>query len=531
MGNRNEEQVREFLPNANFDSMKFFRRFVESIFLMKSDYTYSPGDVYESSDDLPAASNMGEFNLNTFYRLCGFPAVRSEAAITKRVDSQSPTDKELNDIYLTQEGAYNLIDFNNLARDYYDAREEVRSEPGTFLLGELSERYILYVNNYSSSKNRQEAFASMIYEPLSVEAGIDGIQNDFRSKPSIFPMIAHADFPVFPKKKRTKQMFKERTTRDLSSRSATFLETIIDIRLRIAASEISGIGFQEIIDKIESELENLQSEEKDEIIKSLSDRNLLEIVAVRKIVTAMKKAAEDHRKTVNEVNKLKQEVRYLPEPVDNPLQKSGLSSREDIDVFNRNRSDNPSMNTDLSELKLAKNKIDLLIGLIPDFKTTKPGGEQTTDISPDLNTFSNDILIDTMIELVTFDAPSISKSISSKENEINKKIQQFERVKSKLMIYSGENFGISLFELLSVYAAFFSVDISILVSLLNRTSFEYLANSDDLSILEDYTVGVEDDNFPIYTQGEALFEFEKKVTEFLRLSQQFFDQALEAGPQ
>lgn len=513
-----------------FDAIGFYDIIYGTIKTYRSDYGLYESQIFRNAAELASSEKGSESIVNTFYRVIGFPAIRDDYvvdSIIKELSKIKPIDDLAAIAIKNQDGTLNYVSgiSSDISKIFQrEAQLGIRPTLASSL--------------------------AMIKEPCVVNNGKDSTRP---TRPSIFPMKVLADIPVYPISKRMAPIFNdgpyitERSTR----LSRCFIENAFYMRVfstnftDISVAIRTSIAKTFAPDKTTAELEEMvKSGSKDfPILNDLVNLNLLQLQITDKMIKAIKQSAIDFRDTLKVRDGLDQEITYVPQIKDSPQEKTGTSDMSPEEVlagdprFDTESFFVPVLDAQIDELQKAIAIINVIVQIAPTNGARAanqiPGAAAA--IALDLN-ISPDVFVSEFIALASFEKTSLENSLQELKDQRARKLQNYEVIRKKIQIYSGEFVGLSIFDILSIFLALFTVDLNILLGLMNPEARARIAKSDFYqgqnqagSTNTNINTSVPLISGTIPSTEEALQKFEGKVKEYLDLGMTFFVESAKSG--
>ena len=482
MGKKHSIIKQADVEGITFQAEKFMESVSDTVDLSRSDVGSNPGLLITTALDAPS-SEKAESRLNCFFRLLGLPATRD----VSKINREKREDADLG--FITQSSTLNYFDSNSLKGVLF---------PGQSLTDNIGD--VVNARERELSKRRTPAgFSLMMDNPLSLNelstttVISETIQDEglVVRKTSIFPLIVDASIPVFPILNRTAPLFYDGDfilggvqTKRLAR---TFIESVIYIRTQRFTEDAS--------DQINSITENtktfvlglnpketLSSEKEEEVaelVKSLGvsnnqvNFNLIEAQMINRLVQAISSSAKAYRQIVQETKKTSNQVRFYPEPKKTAKEKSGNTSQiisgSKQNQFLEQRG--ASINAQIEET-------NVLLSLLPTNKVLEADArKRLLDSTPTTADLAPDFFVSEFTDVVAWNLESLKQQMRSIDKQKMRSTRKLEILKSQIMYFSGEVQGLSVFDILCVFLALFTLDFDHLVGLLNQDARDRLENN------------------------------------------------------
>lgn len=418
-----------------FDPVAFARGIYSSIEQYRSQFGSIPNEVIVSPSQHGIGGSQGESRINTFYRLLGFPATRNESLIKTNKDLQED-DKRFE--LVSADGTFNYVsnislsdgDTNNLLIK----RSEILSRPIDTV-----------------------QFNKLLSNPIGFAESIDGKSS---RRAQIFPLTVDASIPVFPLERRVAPLFygKDYLMSGGETRlSRPFIEHIIYIRSKVFSGfkdeKLSAALKKNIEDALPSDLSV------DNILKNITP-SVIEAYIIEKFIQTLGQLVDDFSIAKKAANKIIKEINYMPGFVNNPEQRSGNST-------DNTSSDGFSTDEKIRDIERVLREKESYLFLLPTEFITRSDTVRRKDEELDIHNVRSDIFVSNFAELITYEADELRKELEIAKSERQRKISQMEVLKRDLMYFTGEFTGLSIFDIISIFYALFTVDLKYLVGLLN----------------------------------------------------------------
>ena len=492
---------------AGFNPTEFAKSIFSLIDPMRSQFGADYTSLVENPNTNPSAT--GESRLNTFFRILGLPAVRSEVFLNNR-DDNTNCDAFVGDakkVALSQDGTINY--FSSIDSEDESTFQKIRNRD--------------FIINKPIDKDR---FAIFMYDRISFTESIAG--NPRRAP--LFPLLVDAAIPVYPTNRRLAPAFfhaiggedyiiSGRTTR----LSRPFLDNIIYIRSKIASGDIDPSATEELKTQIKA-----LSDDNDKVNKILqsTDFSFIELKIYEKFIQSLKKLAADYAITIKKINELNGQVTFFPAPVANPEQRSGQTSAEPPV-----QATVPALEQRINELKFQIKQEEALAYILPTADIKRRDEIRRIEQNVQLKNVTEDLMVNNFTNLITYGANQLKTELSSVQEERDSLIKQAEQAKRALLYYTGEFTGLSIFDVICVLYGLFTVDFQYLIGLLNKDAQDRLVlddffalnpqeqSSDSISSSKNPAQLVKNNQVP--SVSESLKQLEDKVKEGFLIADSF----------
>ena len=439
------ESFDEDATSFNIDS--FLDQLFDTISNYRSQIGLQEGKVVEYPDEAFGAKNA-ESKLNAFYRILGFPAVRGDLSVLE-------LDEKTKQNTLSQHKTLNY--FDDFSIDGFSVAKAA-AERENFLYQEL---------DYQESLN-------VIMNPLKFTEAVKG--NERRS--SIFPLVVNASIPVFPVSKRTAPMFYDGEfilQGDQKRLTRPFIEHIIYMRTKVFAGAETQYS-KDLKNQIRREILDFQKEEL--LIKTIEQTDLFSLRIIGKLIRALKKCSAQFKDVEENITRLRKDVEFVPAPKENPSEKAGnVSDALAADL----QKDSISEKGLESEIAAIKNKMaaeDIFIMLMPSEIIKKADRIRRIEDEVPNTSVSDDIFLSEFNYLISYEKNAYYKKLLELEDKKARFIAEYEHERMSLIHLNGEVTGLSIFDVICILLALFTVDIKFLFAIINADSLNSLKNSD-----------------------------------------------------
>lgn len=468
----------------DFDPQQFYDNIYSTLLSMQSDYGVIPNNIVSSPSDLPA-SKQGEGLVNTFYRLIGMPAVRDNEALDNLTSAQSKIlsakdqavfTKSIADIK-TQGSTLNYFSINSIrtAAGYPDiTMNALTAKEGT--IESLTKNI----------KNRVLDYYVTMYNWHDIVDGTSPV------KPSIFPSVVVGDVPVFPKRKRLAPAFfdGDYLVTNGARCSRPFIEHIIWMRifaLSGANTEVKTQLQQVITADINAVFPNGNSDNpQSTLVKDVEQFNILELQITAKLLNALLASSSDYAKTVKDIQNLSQQTLFVPTPKASVLEKTGShfsTYAEAYQFLKDNQIDGP---TPLIDYKIADTQqrlsaFDAFLQIIPSNQVLRSDERRREADLESTSSHAEDVFLPEFLDICTSGIQQLETTMAQLKQQKQNAIGELERARVRMLIYTGHYNGLSIFDILSVFLALFTINLSDLFGLLNQDAQDRLLKSSFLA--------------------------------------------------
>lgn len=537
----NQENIRELIEAAavEFDPDGFLQAIFTTLQGLRSDAAIAPNQLFKNATEI-TTSNRSESTVNTFLRLLGFPATRveTELAVT------GLSNEELRS-RLSQGETLNYVSVDSLA---VLTGEDGRNVAQTTLQRE---------QNLSRKRSIADHY-KMIIDPLPFTVSLSG---DNQRRPSLFPLVVNADVPVFPLRKRVAPAFFDGDfIRGNNRLSRPFLEHIIYMRTKNFSGAANPLKAA-LAANIEAEISDLPVDNSNEtgdtqnttspqqsLLKNLQNFNVLQLQLVDKFVKALKSSAENYNRVIRQQEELQKRVLYIPQNKETFNEKAGqanLSTRQKAQLLSEVANvQNPNIasrtiDTKIEKLKEQRALVESFVQLLPIESLNQSDQIRRLSDPFSINNILGDVFVSEFGLLTSFELSAIDLRLREAQQEQARLIQTYETVRSGIMLYTGEIIGLSIFDVICVLFALFTVDLVSLVALLNESSRQRLVKTDIFyssetpntpnSLFQNVGQIVSTVEQQQISAGQAVEAVQKQVQQHFELASSFFRQAKLAG--
>ncbi len=477
--------------SIDFNVEDFVDRIYNTIDSYRSQVGLQTGVVLEHPTDGTGGKNQAESKINCFYRLLGLPAVRSDI-----------TDKSVELGSLSQHDTLNYF-------------------PDFKING----------TSVSAAVTQREELQSL---PIDIQQSIDVIRDvlsyDAALKPnnrreSIFPMVVSAAIPIFPLARRTAPLFYPgEFTVDGKSIKLTrpFIEHVIYIRTKASA----GGGDESLFNSLQAEVNNANFT----LDPSLKGK-LLELRIVSKLIKSLRSIAHSWIVVGEDIKKLQKDVQFIPAPKTNPQERAGNVTLPADSTITVQDITEQGLETTIAKLKEQLAKEESLLNSLPS-ESIKSADRirRIEQDQPNLN-IVDDAMISEFQSLIMFERDAVNEQLKEALDKKARLLNQFEKARKLLVYLNGETTGLSIIDIVCVLLALFTVELDVLIGLVNEKSRKYLLETDNFyrsqnPASSDATAKNESNidkilNTPPKTVDQAVSALQGKVEENFKLLEVF----------
>lgn len=465
--------------SQEFDPLAFYAEIFATVNRARSNFEIKPGALITSTKDLGGGGG-GESFVNAFYRVIGMPAISNVVlglADPKQIANPYTTEQ----VFKIRSQSETLNFFN------YDEVVTLESgdsfTPNTLFIRENALRAPDRFVNLGKTAEMQKRAVQFFEDPLDIGAA------NFR-KPSMFPMVVAADVPIYPQESRVAPLFYlgDFVTDSGVRCPRSFLETVIYMRTFRFSGQTTLLE-EELRVAIVEQLEDASPEVATGIVGQISEFGLLELQLVNKFIQAMQRSAVGFYRAREKLIKLRRQTTFTPVVVaaDPNIKRGELSLSGDevagvvnanVDLQNKVFIEDiqvPLVDQAIANIKSELAKADIFISLLPTEQLKKADQiRRIGDENPTLS-LTPDIFSNTLISILSLERQSLQKELENLESEKQVLKQQLDVIRKALQIYTGEPLGLSIFDVLAVFLALFTVDVSDLYGILNQGGKDRLA--------------------------------------------------------
>lgn len=427
-----------------FDVDSFLTQLFNTIELFRSQMSLQENQVIEHPIENVGSKNS-ESKVNAFYRLLGFPAVRGDLA-TLAPDVKNDRDALSQHSTLNYFNDNSLSDFANQAA----ARENALYQKIDF-----------------------QRSIDIVRDPLSFNVAIEG---SFR-RPSIFPLVVSAAVPIFPTARRTAPLFYDGDfilLGDQRRLTRPFIEHIIYMRTKV----FSGFDnySENLKTQISSELSGTDFETP--LLNDLSKSQFLSLKIVNKLLRAIKQCAKQFKDVEEQIEFLRKDVQFVPAPKDNPSERSGNLPDSIASTLQTDNISEKGIENQILAIKAKMAAEDIFINLLPSEFVKKSDRIKRIEDEVPNTTILDDVFISEFNYLTTYEKFEYNKQLKELEDQKSRLLAQYELAKQAIVYLNGEITGLSIFDVLCILLALFTVDLSSLLAIVNTDSLNNLKSSD-----------------------------------------------------
>lgn len=435
-----------FGVGSDFDPIRLASGILETVANYSSDIGSIPNLLVISPEEV-GTGQAGEDRMNCFLRLIGFPAIRDEAKIDASRNEQNISGGKTTFLsYVGQSQTLNYVRRSDFGAGFSSALTAV-DERGQLL----------------RQKQTPAAYTEMISGPLDVDASI----SDLGRKAQIVPPVVDAAIPVFPIAKRVAPIFfsGDFLTPDGRSRlSRPFIEHIIYMRMKVFSGAKS-----ELVEQISKLIEKETGDA--ELAADLpSQFTKIEQLIVEKFIQAIRQSAQKYAAVVAKAKLLASQVAFEVAPVSNPEQRSitPLSSNPEIGITTT------SIGAKIQKINEALAEQQSLMISLPTESISRDDRIRRIEDEIVLTNVRADVFVSEFVDLLGFERKSLEAELETAKAEERAKIMELEQVKRDLLFYTGEFTGLSIFDVLCVLYALFTVELKYVIGLLNKSAQDRL---------------------------------------------------------
>lgn len=483
----------------SFDVNDFMSGIIQTINSSRSDLFTNPSKIVENLANEQASEGV-ESRLNTFYRLLGLPATRDTAPLTgSTTKTQLSQYSTLNYI---EAGSISIVDNGNADLNSVKLTAD-----------KLAAKLVAREEFYRKAPPPSQML-KMIQEPLKITDSILGIPE---RKASIFPTIVDAATPVYPLQKRTAPAFYDGDFILSGAKNIKlprpFIENVIYIRTYVFAGGDTSNFQSSILNNLKTFVGASSDLTNDELDKLLKDVGIstdgffsrLEAELITKLVEALRSCAVEYKQVVSQANEFKSKVKFSPVSSDTPGIKLG-NTTEILDKAVAGEIDKS-----ISRISLELENVVKRLAMLPTNKIMEAETNFLADAGLTNLNITSDAFMSDFSSLITFERQSIEERLAAAKQGRQSAINEYNKILEKVQYFTGEGTGISVFEVLCVFLALFTIDIKYLVLLLNKDARDRLLASPYYSFQNNVSnTGVQ--KKPIFDTGENLSQIETALS-------------------
>ena len=464
MTNKTDTASNSAFLSAEVDASKIFESLVQISNGLRSSDPVTKGRIPRADEKLD--SKDGESLFNAFLRAIGMPAVRDDELLGKDINNEQKS----------QDGTLNYFQYTDIGLNADDVAKVIQREQAL-----AANRPI----DYQATPDKANVLSGLQFmlSPPAPDAGVKGEGG----RRSIFPLVACGDVTVYPLSNRTKPMFGNSGDPNGYVQQRCFLEFILITKFAAKQTEISSELREAIKVKLlsigvaeGSNAPDPRANEKQAIIGNLGNEEVFSLRVIQKLFQALEASAIDYAESKKLVRSYMQDVTYVP--VFNgrsPFVRQGnfeISYEEIIKFLDEN---DPN-----KKIELGLDKKPRLDAAIDSLDLEKTQSEQFFDIFiPAANKPEDDIdfllgagsgeafgtgtFEDIVVSICTLDRNRVDEEIKSKKSEMTRIRAELELLRSKLDIYSGYTYGLSIFDFLAIILSLYILPQSTISELVN----------------------------------------------------------------
>ena len=429
----------------DFDPIAFASQIMQTV----EGYRSKSGPVSDQIVTSPlqtGAGTAGEDRLNCFYRLIGLPAVRADTllALEGTEDFEKPEADQLYIRAVSQGGTLNLFKLSHLGLDQASTSQDLQKR------SQLANRKQLPID-----------YQTMFTNPVAISESITGAAG---RKPMATPPIVDATIPVFPLNRRVAPAFNDGDFIPLGSQtrlSRPFLEHIIYMRTKVFSGATT-----ELVDQIKKNI--IKETGKDNLAQHLPNEfTKIGAAIVRKFVQAFKKSSANYREASGKANELMAKVAFVAIPTSDSSQRSliPISGSQDVGA---EAIAGTELGDRIAQLNERMATQDSLIISLPIESINRSDRIRRIEDEIQISNIKDDVFISAFVEIISSERKKLQGELDQARQEEQGKIMELEQVKQELMLYTGEFVGLSIFDVLCVLYALFTIEMRFLLGLLNE---------------------------------------------------------------
>ena len=479
MANKTDTTINSAFLNAEIEPEKIFESVIEIAQSLRSSDPANPGHIPKRSDE-NLGSEDGESMFNAILRAIGLPAAREDSLIIVSTGNKATNNEK------SQLGTINYFQQESIFDQAGEFGSVIKREQALAAIRPLD------IQPSATKENIAKGLQFML-QPIFPDAGISGLKN---RRVSIFPLAVCGDVTVFPLSSRIMPMFSSSGAPGGYQQQRSFLEFVIKTRLTAAKSEQKSDLISNIKQKIlgigvatnSVEPDPLKNK-KEAIIKNIENEEIFSLRVIQKILQSIEASAEKYARTLESVRSYMQDVSYVPSfNGRSPFVMQGnfdityedqIKALDEYDPNLKNTlglMQKPRIDAAISDLELKKAEADKFFDL---FLPVKP--QKETEVEDDIDffngassgsAFGTGTFEDIIVQICTIDRNSVDEELKRKITERDRIRQELEILRSKLDVYSGYTYGISIFDFLAIILSLYTMPTTSLVGLLNPEGLE-----------------------------------------------------------
>lgn len=428
---------------VEFDVDTFLSQLFNTIASFRSQMSLQENQVIEHPVDNGGSKNS-ESKVNAFYRLLGFPAARG--------------------------------DIENLPEKLKQSKDALSQHKTLNYFSNISASTIKKVTDRENALYQKVDFQKaidMIRDPLPFTVAVEGSSR----RPSIFPLVVHAAVPVFPTNRRTAPLFYDGDyilLGDQKRLTRPFIEHIVYMRTKVFA------GFDAYADTLKTQItkELADTEFQDDVLKDIDKSEFLSLKIVNKLLRALKQCAEQYRDAQENLERLRKDVQFVPAPKDNPEERAGNLPDSISATLQTDEISEKGLEKQISAIKAKMASEDIFIKLLPSEYVKKADRIKRIEDEVQNNTVADDVFLSEFNYITTYEKFEYEKQLKELEDQKARFMALYESVRRDIMYLNGESTGLSIFDILCILLALFTVDLSSLLAIVNEDSLNSLRASD-----------------------------------------------------
>jgi hypothetical protein len=359
-------------------------------------------------------------------------------------------------------------------------------------------------------------------DPAPADSGINGVD-----RPSIFPAVVAGDVTVFPLARRICPIFFPGEFQDgTQPASRSFIESVIYNSLFKTAKTPAS---NELIAAI------VQQTGQQSLASDLSDKNILVLRFLQKAYSALAGASAQYFKVLNNRDALQRRVSYVPAlKKSGPGVKQGYYDLQYYEVAERLKDDpegqellrklpQPEIDAQIKTQSDELAELDAFYDMLPHniMNTEAQSFSESSGLFD--STPARMMFADLVVDIATLDRPRKADALAKSLEEQRILRNNMEVVRSQLEIFTGTTTGLSIFDILAFFIAFYLMDEKHIIGLLNDTAIERLKGRSTSAAFSN--IGLEAAINGRADVSESLNRLEGLVKEQLSLAQKLFIEA------
>lgn len=428
-----------------FDPLQFSRGLMSMLSGFRSKIGSVPSDIIVSPSTQGIARDA-ETRVNVFFRLIGLPAIRDEMLLNNRTNKSEQLETILADQQRKR---------RSLSQDYTLNYFSASGSGLTTSLEKLSLRNSTLIRGPKDA----ETFNKLLSDPLDFD---ESVKDQPQRRPSIFPLLVDASVPIYPLSRRIAPLFYDGDYILLGGKlplKRPFLQHVVYMRTKVFSGFDAGI--------LSDVRTNIQNEVGEGVFddQQLQNFTFLELKIIQKFIETLRQTTKQYINARNNLKRLRKRIQFYSAIGNTPEERKGKIAGADPTV---------DFTTDLDfQLKVVRtelSKIDLFLTSLPTEDINRADRMRRLEEQSNVRNFNSGALIPEFIELTTYDRDDWRRKEARILRERKRVVQQFEQAREAMEYYTGEFTGLSIFDVICILYALFTVDLNSLVGLMNENA-------------------------------------------------------------